>query len=39
MKEKETKEEWKDPDITVLSINEDTEGGINGSSDGLDVGS
>ncbi|MDP4124825.1 MAG: hypothetical protein Q8917_17245 [Bacillota bacterium] len=27
MKEKETKKEWKDPEITVLSVNEDTKGG------------
>ncbi|MDP4124823.1 MAG: hypothetical protein Q8917_17235 [Bacillota bacterium] len=25
MKEKETKKEWKDPEITVLSVNEVTE--------------
>lgn len=28
MKEKETKREWKEPEITVLSVNEKTEGGV-----------
>ncbi len=36
---KETKKEWKNPEIIVLSVNGDTENGMSGSSDGLDIGS
>jgi hypothetical protein len=36
---KETKKEWKDPEITVLSVNEDTKSGLEGSTDDLDIGS
>ena len=39
MKDNETKKAWKDPEIKALSVNEDTENGLNGSSDGLDIGS
>jgi hypothetical protein len=36
---KETKKEWKNPEIAVLYLNMDTEGGFLGSSDGFDIGS
>jgi len=36
---KETRKEWKDPGITVLSVNEDTKNGFDNSSDGGDIGS
>ncbi len=32
----ETKREWKDPEITVLSVNEDTELGGNAGEDDLE---
>ena len=36
---KETKKEWKAPEITVLSVNRNTENGLSGSSDDNDIGS
>lgn len=36
MKENEIKKEWKDPEITVLSVNEDTKNGRNEGPDDLE---
>ena len=36
MQENNVKKEWKNPEITVLSVNEDTENGFNAGPDGLE---
>jgi hypothetical protein len=37
-KENKLTEEWVTPSVNVMDVNEKTEGGLNNSSDGLDIG-